>query len=697
MYLCFPHNARNILIFSTFILHNRQLMSLITCSKGHQVSLGARFCQKCGEPLSIVESKTAEANPFEDGLEELLLGTRLRDRYVIQKQLGQGGFGRTYLAEDTGRFHEKIAIKEFLPAVQGTHALEKAEELFQREAITLHQLQHPQIPRFWETFREGKRLFLVEDFIEGQTYQSLLEQRLRQGQRFNEAEILQLFRKLLPVLSYLHHQGVIHRDISPDNIMLRAKDRQVVLIDLGGVKQVAIDVATQIAGVQNRAASSKATCLGKVGYAPDEQLRLGIIAPHSDLYALAVTALVLMTGKQPQELLDQHTLHWMWHRELTLSPLLTKTLNRMLNRQPSGRFKSADEVLQVLQSNPSNRTYAATKPTEVNVSVPVNNSAPGSIFDSSISVPDEIQGWNWGAFLLPGLWLFPIGLGHLLWISSINKWVFLSLVLPFVLGAKGNEWTWKSRKWSSVSAFKTHQRAWIKWGLIVDGSLLTLAFLVISFIALLPEARNEFVEEYNKALAKESSSSPVLSPSPVATSESSPSSPTSTNDQLMKVEIGSLETYTYAGNLFSLDVPTGWSLQDKSKSREAFVVWTDKNLNAMVSVDLFTIQRELTQDEMVNVVQTLLIHSFQSQQDFKIDPPQIQEDNSVQLTWSYTAVVSNGTKAKMLGNSFIGKLVESNKISILSFLVPAEQLSELQTSINQIRDSYTINPSAPLP
>lgn len=173
-------------------------MSLITCSKGHQVSLGARFCQKCGEPLSIMESKTAEANPFEDGLEELLIGTRLRDRYVIQKQLGQGGLGRTYLAEDTGRFHEKIAIKEFLPAVQGTHALEKAEELFQREAITLHQLQHPQIPRFWETFREGKRLFLVEDFIEGQTYQSLLEQRLRKGQRFNEAEILQLFRKLLP-------------------------------------------------------------------------------------------------------------------------------------------------------------------------------------------------------------------------------------------------------------------------------------------------------------------------------------------------------------------------------------------------------------------------------------------------------------------------------------------------------------------
>lgn len=370
-------------------------MNTVICSKGHKVSLGAMFCQQCGDPLQKVESKTAETNPSENGLEQLPPGTRLRDRYLIQQQLGQGGFGRTYLAEDTGRFHERIAIKEFFPTVQGTQALQKAEELFQREAVTLHKLQHPQIPRFWETFREGKRLFLVEDFIEGKTYQFLLDQRLRQGQRFNEAEILKLFRELLPVLSYLHRQGVIHRDISPDNIMLRDQDKQVVLIDMDGVKQVVINVATQVVGRQNRAGSSEATCLGKVGYAPDEQLRLGIVAPHSDLYALAVTAIVLMTGKQPQDLLDQNTMNWMWHQELMLNPVLTKIINRMLNRQPSQRFKSADEILQLLQANPSGRTHAATKPTEVQVSAPVSNSGKGSKLDTSIKVPDEIKGWNW--------------------------------------------------------------------------------------------------------------------------------------------------------------------------------------------------------------------------------------------------------------------------------------------------------------
>lgn len=446
-------------------------MSVVICSKGHQGTLGARFCQQCGDPLSVVKSKTVEVSSDN---EDLVPGTRLRDRYLIQQKLGQGGFGRTYLAEDTGRFHEKIAIKEFVPNVQGTQALQLSEELFQREAITLHQLQHPQIPRFWETFQEEKRFFLVEDFIEGQTYQLLLEQRLRKGQRFSEAEILQLFRKLLPVLSYLHRQGVIHRDIAPDNIMLRAQDKQVVLIDMGGVKQVAIDVATQLAGVKN----SASTCLGKVGYAPDEQLRLSIAAPHSDLYALAVTALVLMTGKQPQELLDQHTMHWMWHRELTLSPLLAKIINQMLHRQPNQRFKSADEILKLLETSPTSRTYVATKPTEVRVSVPVNNSGQSGIFDNSIKVPDEIKGWNWGAFLMAPFW--PIS--NQVWIGLLAWTPYIGWIMMFVVGTKGNEWAWKSRKWSSVAAFKAHQRAWTKWSLIGYGSFLPLCFL-IGFIA----------------------------------------------------------------------------------------------------------------------------------------------------------------------------------------------------------------------
>jgi serine/threonine-protein kinase len=110
-------------------------------------------------------------------------------------------------------------------------------------------LQHPQIPRFRELLRinlEGKEcLFLVQDHIEGQTYNSLLNSRKQLGLRFTEIETRQLLQQILPVLEYIHSVGVIHRDISPDNLMLRAFEQLPVLIDFGGVKQVAATVASQ--------------------------------------------------------------------------------------------------------------------------------------------------------------------------------------------------------------------------------------------------------------------------------------------------------------------------------------------------------------------------------------------------------------------------------------------------------------------
>jgi serine/threonine-protein kinase len=140
-------------------------------------------------------------------------------RYRVLHELGHGGFGRTYLAEDTNRFHERCVLKEFAPQVQGTEALHKAEELFEREAGILYKLQHPQIPRFRELFQadwQGKRrLFLVQDYVEGETYQALLRSRQNQGYGFTEADVTQLLLQLLPVLDYIHACGVIHRDISP--------------------------------------------------------------------------------------------------------------------------------------------------------------------------------------------------------------------------------------------------------------------------------------------------------------------------------------------------------------------------------------------------------------------------------------------------------------------------------------------------
>jgi serine/threonine-protein kinase len=280
----------------------------------------------------------------------------LSERYVIVRQLGQGGFGRTYLAEDLNRFREFCVLKEFSPQVQTTYVVQKAEELFEREASVLYKLEHPQIPRFRELFRsklnDKEYLFLVQDYVQGETYSALLQTRKQQGFLFTEIEARQLLQQILPVLEYIHSLGVIHRDISPDNLILRSTPQEPIglpiLIDFGGVKQVAAAVASQYYQPGVGTPSPPPTLLGKIGYAPPEQMRTGLVEAHSDLYALAATVLVLMTGKQPQELIDPHTLSWRWRQEISLSSNLAAVLDKMLSPAPSDRYKSASQVLAAL-------------------------------------------------------------------------------------------------------------------------------------------------------------------------------------------------------------------------------------------------------------------------------------------------------------------------------------------------------------
>jgi serine/threonine-protein kinase len=340
-------------------------MMQIYCSKGHENSTTNLFCQQCGEKLD---------QPVVKGVYPGLL---LGDRYRIVRQLGQGGFGRSYLAEDSNRFNEPCVLKEFAPQVQGTYALQKAVELFEREAGILYKLQHSQIPKFRELFRakiqdEG-HLFLVQDYIEGETYRGLLDGRKRQGQKFTEAEVKQLMIQLLPVLDYIHGLGVIHRDISPDNIILRNYDNVPVLIDFGGVKEVAANVESQFTQTPPNVAPSYATRLGKIGYAPHEQMQIGVVYPHSDLYALAATVLVLLTGKEPQQLIDSHNMTWNWRTEVNLSPSFGMTLDKMLAYRPGDRYQTNREVLQVLGGN-------------INPSVPVTQTSNSATVQSTIAV-----------------------------------------------------------------------------------------------------------------------------------------------------------------------------------------------------------------------------------------------------------------------------------------------------------------------
>ncbi|MEM8503666.1 MAG: serine/threonine-protein kinase [Cyanobacteria bacterium P01_D01_bin.1] len=280
----------------------------------------------------------------------------LGDRYNVISELGKGGFGQTYLAEDLHRFKERCVLKEFVPQVQDKDTLDKAKELFEREASILYQLSHKQIPEFRQLLKvetsDGGRLFLVQDYVQGRTYQDLLRDRQQVGATFSETEITQLLYQLLPVLSYIHDLGLIHRDISPDNLILRQSDGLPVLIDFGSVKEIAVTVRSElfIDGVQNQI-NLAPTRIGKVGYVPEEQFNSGKADSTSDLYGLAVTALVLLTGQQPQVLHDTYLDTWTGID--TLSPHLGQILKKMLSNRPANRFPTANAVLAAL-SQPAN-------------------------------------------------------------------------------------------------------------------------------------------------------------------------------------------------------------------------------------------------------------------------------------------------------------------------------------------------------
>jgi serine/threonine protein kinase len=315
------------------------------CSKQHTNNGNNRFCTHCGEPLPLA------------------VGQVVDNRYQIIRHLGQGGFGRTYLAEDRNKADQTCVLKEFAPQVEQQQDLQKAKELFEREANVLKTLQHPQIPRFHASLQvkigESDFFFLVQDYVDGDNYYQLLEQRQTQGKTFSEAEIITLLQQILPVLSYIHSRDVVHRDISPDNLIWRRSDHLPVLIDFGGVKQLP---ASQ--GFWRTKLVGNNTLLGKKGYAPEEQLRQGKAFFSSDLYSLAVTILVLLTGQEPQKLYDSYQGIWGWGKEIRVSPQLEAVLKKMLAYKPSDRYQRAEQILKDLPSPTTTKSpgnYITTK------------------------------------------------------------------------------------------------------------------------------------------------------------------------------------------------------------------------------------------------------------------------------------------------------------------------------------------------
>jgi class 3 adenylate cyclase/tRNA A-37 threonylcarbamoyl transferase component Bud32 len=313
--------------------------------KNIQAPVPAYHIDTVQPPFPASTTSPPDPKPQLAAHEKLPPGHKIGGRYVIKRVLGQGGFGRSYLVEDTQRFGEACVLKEFFPANRSSRSLQKAIDLFKREAKTLYQLKHPQVPKFLACFTQSQRLFMVQEYIPGVTYSDLLRQRKRQEQTFTETEVTNWLLKMLNVLAYLHNLKVVHRDISPDNIMYCEERNLPVLIDFGLVNDAISDLLSQN---DDEANAEPATMVGKFGYSPPEQMHLGQCYPCSDLYALGVTAIVLLTGKYPRDLIDQDCLEWNWKTFVYPSTPLADVLDRLIRQKPKERFQSANQVIEAL-------------------------------------------------------------------------------------------------------------------------------------------------------------------------------------------------------------------------------------------------------------------------------------------------------------------------------------------------------------
>ena len=264
----------------------------------------------------------------------------LQGRYEIIQTLSAGGFGETFVAVDRQLpSQRKVVIKKFKPQQQlDARTYEIVRERFEREAAVLESLSDVcrHVPKLYAFFSEAGDYFLVQEFIEGQTLTALVR---TQG-RLDEAATRQLLTSLLAALHEIHAQGIIHRDIKPDNILLRAGNGQPVLIDFGAVKEIVTTVLDAY-GTPQRAS----LIIGTPGYAPAEQ-SVGRPVYASDLYSLAMTMIFALTGRQPHELNDLASgeLRWRQHTG-KLSQPLTESLERAIRYDYRERFKNAQEML----------------------------------------------------------------------------------------------------------------------------------------------------------------------------------------------------------------------------------------------------------------------------------------------------------------------------------------------------------------
>jgi hypothetical protein len=340
-------------------------------------------------------------------------GELFGDRYRIEQQLGKRAGRYTLLARDL-QTQVQVVIKRLS---LGEDFEWDDLKLFEREALTLKNLDHPSIPRYLDAFdielSSGKGFALVQTYIPAKS----LEAQVQAGRTFSEAEVTTLVTELLKILRYLHERApaVIHRDIKPSNILLGdpvpnssdpvARLGPVYLVDFGSVQTLAAK------------AGSTVTIVGTYGYMPPEQFGDRAV-PASDLYGLGATLVYLLTGQHPADL-PQVNQRIQFESATTLSSGFKDWLKRMIAPSLSDRFASAAQALNALETGSATMDLWVRQPASSTVQLQKTEEA------LEILLPPA------GSVVANRIGLIFMGIFALAWNSFIFTWTGFALMVPF--------------------------------------------------------------------------------------------------------------------------------------------------------------------------------------------------------------------------------------------------------------------------
>ena len=293
-----------------------------------------------------------------------MIGLLLDGRYQIIQALSFGGFGQTYLAEDTRRpGHPQCVVKQLRPPSNNPQVFQAAYRLFEKEAKTLENLgQCDYIPQLLAYFEENQEFYLVQQFIPGHT----LASEILPGLPLLEDQVVSILTEVLEILVFVHGQRVIHRDVKPANILRRQSDSKLVLIDFGAVKEV----TSQFLYPQGQLPPS--IVIGTYGYMPVEQLQ-GYPQWNSDIYALGMVCIQALIGLAAGDLLKLQNYNnyqngeVIWRNRVQINPQLADIIDKMVKFDYRQRYQSATEVLADLRNLRGSTSSSATPSTTINL------------------------------------------------------------------------------------------------------------------------------------------------------------------------------------------------------------------------------------------------------------------------------------------------------------------------------------------